>query len=61
MRKVSRDEQERLTELVLRMRRYHDELIAKYGPEMLIRNVCVTLDDAALTIITLGLDGVEPK
>lgn len=55
------EEKERLIELVNRLENLSDELMAEIGPVMVARNAAVTMQDAALTITVLGLEGLHPQ
>jgi hypothetical protein len=56
------DESERLTELVRRLRRLSDVLMIDLSLDRTTqRNAAVAMLDAAVTIVDLGLDGLEPR
>jgi hypothetical protein len=54
-------EKERVTQLVIRLRRLSDDLVIKQGEAMTIRNSAVAMQDAAASLVDHVLDGEEPR
>jgi hypothetical protein len=55
------DEEQRVAELVGRLRRLADELIVQHGPTMTARNAAVAMMDAADSLVDHALKGEEPQ